>query len=214
MKYKIFSFSLKKTATQYEINKYNKETSSHRVVSNNHYVTFKSEEQLKRSTNEWNHLQPVHEFNIYGRQDATRIFEEFILEKYGLESYADMVTYENENKAIEAAHQIDIFLKMEKKKYSFYKTASKDRHCNFIYLLKDNNVVVYVGQSKNISRPWEHKDKKWDEVTLIEVPLNFNLNLIERLYIDKFKPKYNKGLPFSTIILEEAIKKVIENERA
>jgi len=214
MNYKIFSFSLKETASKYEINNYNKETPSHRIVTHNHYVTFKSEEQIKRSRENWDNLDPIHEFSVYGRQDALQIFEEFIFQKYDLCSYNDLVENEIENKVFEAASQISDFLKSEKKTYSFYKSGSKDRHCNFVYLLKENENVVYVGQSINISRPWEHKDKKWDQVTLIGVPLNFNLNLIERLFIEKFKPKYNKGLPFSTVILEEAIKKVIINERA
>lgn len=213
MKYKIFSYCFDEDAMDYQIKSHYKETLSHRVAGNNHFVTLMSHDQLKNrhNINKFSHLTPVHEFEISGRNEAISVFEEFINKEYDLESYSEMTSYKIENKIDEAAWQIDAFISMEKKEHVFYKSGAKDRHCNFVYFLKDKGTVVYVGQSINISRPWEHTDKIWDEVKIIEVPLQLNLNLIEGLYINKFKPKYNKGLPFSTIIINEALKKVIEN---
>lgn len=62
-----------------------------------------------------------------------------------------------------------------------------------VYILFRNNIVMYVGESGNImQRLYSHKNKDyWDKFTYIE--LNYKDRMIaEALYIDKYKPKYNK----------------------
>lgn len=61
-----------------------------------------------------------------------------------------------------------------------------------IYLLKNKNEVVYVGQSVNIHRRVEqHKDKDFDNYDFIECEKAL-LNCTEEFYILKHNPKYNK----------------------
>lgn len=61
-----------------------------------------------------------------------------------------------------------------------------------VYFLCQENQVVYVGQSNNPSaRIAQHQaDKQFNRVFMI--PTN-NLDVVETMYIKKFKPKYNKA---------------------
>ena len=63
-----------------------------------------------------------------------------------------------------------------------------------VYLLYSLGEVVYVGQSWNVlMRAGEHiseKRKKFDSVAMVSC-IAANRLWLERLYIDKFKPKYN-----------------------
>lgn len=64
-----------------------------------------------------------------------------------------------------------------------------------IYLLKNKGVVVYVGRSVNVRRRiWDHSDKEYDEYEVVECPVE-NLDDLEKSYIKRLKPKYNKA-PF------------------
>ena len=65
---------------------------------------------------------------------------------------------------------------------------------SFIYFLIKNNVVVYVGQTKQgLYRPFSHRDKEYDEMKIILCEPN-KLDLIEDKYILKYKPIYNKEI--------------------
>jgi predicted GIY-YIG superfamily endonuclease len=61
-----------------------------------------------------------------------------------------------------------------------------------IYFLIKDNVIVYVGQSKNVHRRLqEHlSSKAFDRINIIECSIN-DLNRLETLYIKKLKPILN-----------------------
>ena len=65
----------------------------------------------------------------------------------------------------------------------------------FVYFLKNENKVVYVGLTTSMyARISVHKrDKKFDEVEYIEVP-GKRAAFIEFYFIKKYMPKYNKGI--------------------
>jgi excinuclease UvrABC nuclease subunit len=70
---------------------------------------------------------------------------------------------------------------------------------SFVYLLKDKEDVVYVGQSASfatlMSRITSHRTSKvFDGVSFISTD-RFNLNNLEAKTIVKFNPKYNENLP-------------------
>jgi hypothetical protein len=113
--------------------------------------------------------------------------------------------YLNAEKIMDAYHNIAKLCIAKPKSYTFYKTHNEERGCNFVYLLKDKKEVVYVGKTTQAKRPWEHTDKKWDEVELIEIPLDVNLNIAEMLYIKLHSPKYNMGNPFPEEIMNCAL---------
>ena len=62
-----------------------------------------------------------------------------------------------------------------------------------VYLLLKDNVVMYVGESGNImQRLYSHKNKDyWDKFAYVESNRKERV-IAETLYIDKFKPRYNK----------------------
>jgi len=61
-----------------------------------------------------------------------------------------------------------------------------------VYFLIQNNEIVYVGQSKNISsRVTQHTDKLFDSIMYIECSEN-KLYDIEKFYIIACNPKYNE----------------------
>lgn len=67
----------------------------------------------------------------------------------------------------------------------------------FIYFLLSKSEVMYVGQTKQgIVRPMSHKDKCFDEIKIIYCKEN-ELDLLEDLYIKKYKPYYNKAVNYS-----------------
>lgn len=71
--------------------------------------------------------------------------------------------------------------------------------CSFsgVYFLCSGNEVVYVGQSIRVSaRANAHKDKKFDTILVLPVPLD-DLNRVEAAFIGLLKPKYNKTLHWS-----------------
>lgn len=63
----------------------------------------------------------------------------------------------------------------------------------FIYfLLDDNDEVVYVGQtSVGISRPFQHTDKNFTRIMVMQCEPK-ELDVLEDRYIKKYLPKYNK----------------------
>lgn len=68
----------------------------------------------------------------------------------------------------------------------------------FVYFLIKNEVVVYVGQTKNgLIRPLSHKNKEYDTLKIINCKNN-ELNTIEDFFIKKYNPKYNKKINSSS----------------
>lgn len=68
------------------------------------------------------------------------------------------------------------------------------KKCNnvFVYFLLKNNIVVYVGQTKNgLLRPLSHKDKDYDTIKIIYCKEN-ELDFLEDYYITKYNPIYNQ----------------------
>lgn len=62
-----------------------------------------------------------------------------------------------------------------------------------VYFLMHKDTIVYVGQSVNVYRRTDGhlKAKLFDRITVIECPKE-DLDRVERLYIEKFKPALNK----------------------
>lgn len=60
-----------------------------------------------------------------------------------------------------------------------------------VYLLINNDEVIYVGQTQNgLKRIMQHNDKDFNKYAFIETPPE-ELNYYEDLYIMKYQPKYN-----------------------
>ena len=65
---------------------------------------------------------------------------------------------------------------------------------SFIYFLIKDDVVVYVGQTRNnLSRPFSHKDKNFNRIEIMLCPEN-ELDMKEDKYILKYEPIYNKQI--------------------
>ena len=63
-----------------------------------------------------------------------------------------------------------------------------------VYFLIYKDEIVYIGQSKNIyKRIFDHKIK-FDSIAIIKCKGVFALKELEREYLIKFKPKYNKNV--------------------
>jgi hypothetical protein len=63
----------------------------------------------------------------------------------------------------------------------------------YIYFLFDNDVIVYIGQTKSIlQRIGAHISfKSFNSVSIVEVAES-EQDVLERLYIEEYKPKYNE----------------------
>ena len=64
---------------------------------------------------------------------------------------------------------------------------------HFLYFLKENNIVVYVGRSSRIyDRLTNHKyNKHFDSIYLAETDTKYSLRILERKMIKKLNPIYN-----------------------
>lgn len=115
----------------------------------------------------------------------------------------------------EAIDQLDSFNFIEKLQVSSYDVETftrvndknQDNHKNkYIYFLKENDVIVYVGQTTatyvdKCNRPNSHTDKEYDSFDIIELDPSEDINLAEAFYIMKHKPKYNKAISVSKEML-------------
>ena len=65
---------------------------------------------------------------------------------------------------------------------------------NCLYMLKDNNKIVYIGKSTALGvRLHEHKkDKKFNKVYYIKFNNRTNMELAEIYFIYKYKPRLNR----------------------
>ena len=69
----------------------------------------------------------------------------------------------------------------------------------FVYFLLENDIVVYVGQTRRgIIRPLSHKDKIFDTIKILYCDKS-ELDFLEDKYISKYIPKYNKTLELSSM---------------
>lgn len=67
-----------------------------------------------------------------------------------------------------------------------------------LYFLIYGSEIVYVGQTKAsiLSRlAFHEKDKIFDRITILQYPIDCNLDAIEAAYIYHFEPRYNSTLP-------------------
>lgn len=77
-----------------------------------------------------------------------------------------------------------------------------------VYLLIDNDEVVYVGKTeKGIRRIYQHIDKSFNKMQFIEVKKD-ELDFFEDLYIMKYQPKYNKIYSCIRLTLSSAYSKM------
>jgi len=67
---------------------------------------------------------------------------------------------------------------------------------NGIYILYNNDEIVYIGKSNNIkNRISQHrKDKQFDRVKSIIFKNDGDIDLYEPYLINKYKPRHNKDL--------------------
>jgi excinuclease UvrABC nuclease subunit len=68
--------------------------------------------------------------------------------------------------------------------------------CPSVYLLTNNDQVVYVGQSiRGLGRIGEHlRDKEFNGITIIPT-MESELSVKEAEYIIRYEPYYNRSLP-------------------
>ena len=86
-------------------------------------------------------------------------------------------------------------LKVKRHKLDFDEIENKK--IGFVYFLFKDDVIVYVGQSRNhpIARVIQHcKDKVFDEYSYIPVPKK-KMTYYEAKYIYEYEPKYNQVFP-------------------
>lgn len=85
--------------------------------------------------------------------------------------------------------------------------AEDNRHAGVYFLMREEN-VVYVGQSINVlSRIQKHKNDKTKDFNLYNYILCDveSLDIMESLYIHRFKPEYNKNVPISFHMIISAL---------
>lgn len=77
-----------------------------------------------------------------------------------------------------------------------------------VYLLYDDNEVVYVGQTKSgLKRIMQHNNKIFNRYSFIECSVD-DLDYFEDVYIMKFQPKYNHFYNYSRMSLESCYRKL------
>lgn len=79
---------------------------------------------------------------------------------------------------------------------------------NGIYLLINNNEVVYVGKTKSgLKRIMQHNDKTFNKYSFIET-LPEELDYYEDFYIIKYQPKYNNFYSYYRISIDSAYRQL------
>jgi hypothetical protein len=137
---------------------------------------------------------------------AYAITSDFTLEQYHIDLFGEEVfkLYYFTTKDIQVIEKYKHLLSdLEYKKMSFklnpsenYIVFNEDVIGYGIYLLYDNENVVYIGKSNNMkNRINQHKkDKEFNSVKCIIFKDEGLVNLYEPYLIQKYKPKYNKDL--------------------
>lgn len=100
--------------------------------------------------------------------------------------------------SMKAYEKLDLFdlQELKNKRQKFRKAAG-------VYFLFHKDEILYIGQSSNAwVRIASHHDNngsgnrpKWDSYVFIDMPEmdKFELDLMEKAYIAKYKPKFNKN---------------------
>ena len=182
--------------------------------------TLTDESKYKRRTNDGRYLilhsnDTIERKSSFKKKDAYHTFEcfgpekvdywnKYIKDNFNLIPWEEYLESIDELKAFDYALDLHSFINEAKNLSRFkaerYKENSK---ANFIYLLKQHDEIVYVGQSNTINRAFQHSEKEWDNVEWINIPNKYNLSLIEKFYIDRYKPKYNSGNPVSASLMKK-----------
>lgn len=77
-----------------------------------------------------------------------------------------------------------------------------------VYLLINNDEVVYVGQTKSgLKRIMQHSNKDFNKYSFIEIPPN-ELDYYEDIYIMKYQPKYNNFYSFKRMSVDSCYNKL------
>lgn len=107
---------------------------------------------------------------------------------------------------VEIFYFIDLLQNKEFEFESYQRNFSRsDKQNKYIYFLKKNDIIVYVGQTKAIeanktTRPNQHTDKDFDSFEMIQLNDTDDINVAEAFFIMKHKPFYNKALSVSSDI--------------
>tara|TARA_R110001606_G_scaffold389375_1_gene555464 strand:+ start:54 stop:677 length:624 start_codon:yes stop_codon:yes gene_type:complete len=206
MRYHILNYKYNKDANQYSLNKKSKRI---RHIDKFTRVELVSDSKIKG----WDADMIVSEFES-DQHGSVDIFESYIKQHFDLFTWEEE-QYENDfYKADNLAIDLLKYLEQDLPKSH----TMVNRKSRIVYFLWRDSKVVYVGQSKSgLSRPYEHTDKEWDQLSYVEVDETHNLSLIEMFFIRKYKPEYNKSYPLSKKMFDMAIvnlKKIIkDNER-
>jgi len=198
------------------------ETRTRRLDADGDLVLLVSNDQLKTpwllrrkhygKTSDYNKEYAIQSFDseFLDREGVLSYFETILKETFNIKTFDEKVKeeygvtinkYTNEFK--ELLDEVNDF-----KTY----TITKNSEQKIIYLLMKDDIVVYVGQSNSTSRPFQHTDKKWDKVKYIMIPTKYDLNFVEKVFIDKYKPEYNKANPFKDAIASEVYSTYIKNK--
>jgi hypothetical protein len=196
----------------YVFNKYDKGQYSENAMCrrdlDGDWLICKSHDQLKSwRGKKYSKDRAGYTFECHGSKRIEE-FENWLKDNFNIPSYATIINNYEEDRSDEYANQL-YQLHNESDKLHRFTVSKKTKDVQIIYLLKYNNEVVYVGQSNSTGRPYQHTDKKWDEVEYIFIPNRFNLSLVEKTYIDRYKPKYNKGNPISNSVMKRVYQKLI-----
>jgi hypothetical protein len=206
MRYYILNYKYNEDANQYTLDK---ESRKIRHIDKFTRVELVSHSKIKG----WNPDMIVSEFES-DQHSSVDIFESYI------KQYFDLWTWKEEQDMIDLCKadnlSIDLLEYLTKEIPKSHNIMN--RKSRIVYILWKNSKVVYVGQSKTgLSRPYEHTNKEWDQLSYVEVNETHNLNLIEMFFIRKYKPKYNKSYPLSKNVFDltmiELKKRIRENEK-
>jgi len=214
MKYFIFH--------QYSEGRNLNETRTRRLDADGDLVFLVSNEQLKApwflrrrhhgKTNDFNKEYAIHSFDseFLDREGVLSYFETFLKKTFNIKPFYEKVKEEHSVTVNKYTNEFKELLD-EVNDFTTY-TLTKKSEQKIIYLLMKDDIVVYVGQSNSTSRPFQHTDKKWDKVKYIMIPTKYDLNFVEKVFIDRYKPKYNKANPFKDSIASAVYSTYFKNK--
>jgi len=174
MRYYILSYKYTENASVWNIKKESKRIRHTGELSR---VELVSHTKIK----EWNPDFIVSEFEC-DRSYSVNIFESYIKKHFDLTSWKEIEDEEFFNKVDNLSIDLGKYLE-----YDLPKSHNIiNRKSRIVYFLWRDNKIVYVGQSTaGLARPYEHKDKEWDQLSYVEVDKTYNLSIIEMFFICK-----------------------------
>jgi len=198
------------------------ETRTRRLDADGDLVLLVSNDQLKTpwllrrkhygKTSDYNKEYAIQSFDseFLDREGVLSYFETILKETFNIKTFDEKVKEEYGVTINKYTNEFKELLD-EVNDFTTY-TITKNSEQKIIYLLMKDDIVVYVGQSNSTSRPFQHTDKKWDKVKYIMIPTKYDLNFVEKVFIDKYKPEYNKANPFKDAIASEVYSTYIKNK--